>query len=72
MPPDTINWYYADTATGLIFNEKCTTNQATLLPFMQNGVLPEVVFCGPPESLDNNNLERTLQKGLKNIFDIFR
>jgi penicillin-binding protein 1B len=71
MPPDTINWYYADSATGRIFNEKCTTNQATLLPFMQNGVLPEVVFCGPPESLDNN-LERTLQKGLKNIFDIFR
>jgi penicillin-binding protein 1B len=86
MSPDTIDWYYADIATGRIFNEKCTTSQATLLPFMHGGTLPEVIFCDLPKkngkstigstgssnSKGNKTLEKTLHKGLKNIFDIFR
>ncbi len=80
LPPDTIDWYYADTATGRIFDDKCTTGQATMLPFMRDGSLPEVVSCRAPDSNNNyngnsnsnNSLEKTLHKGLKNIFDVFR
>jgi hypothetical protein len=84
LPPDTIAWYYADTATGRIFDDKCTTGQATMLPFMRDGSLPEVVSCRAPDnnnnyngnsnsnSNSNNSLEKTLHKGLKNIFDVFR
>ncbi len=69
QPPDTINWYYADISTGQIFNQKCDTAQETLLPFINNGLLPEVVSCG---KLEKNNLERVLHKGLNNIFDFLR
>lgn len=84
LPPDTIDWYYADIATGRIFNKKCTTDQATLLPFMRDGSLPAVVSCQPPHnnnnysntntssSSSNNSLQKNLHKGLKNIFDVFR
>jgi penicillin-binding protein 1B len=69
QPPDTINWYYADISTGRIFNEKCESNQATLLPFISNGLLPEVVNCGQQQ---DNNTGGTLHKGLRNIFDFLR
>jgi penicillin-binding protein 1B len=69
QPPDTINWYYADISTGRIFNEKCESNQATLLPFISNGLLPEVVNCGQQR---DNNTGGTLHKGLRNIFDFLR
>ena len=65
QPPNNINWYYSDTSTGQIFNQKCNTDQQTLLPFINNGVLPEVINCGRR----GNNLERTLQKGLESILD---
>jgi penicillin-binding protein 1B len=71
QPPETINWYYADISTGRIFNENCDTAQATLLPFIDNGLLPEVINCRQQRDT-NNNLERTLQKGLRNIFDFIR
>jgi penicillin-binding protein 1B len=65
QPPNNINWYYSDTSTGQIFNQKCNTDLETLLPFINNGVLPEVINCGR----QGNNLERTLQKGLESILD---
>ncbi len=67
QPPETINWYYADIAGGRIFNEKCDTGQETLLPFISNGLLPEVITCGQRQ---NNNLGRTLQKSLQNILEL--
>ena len=80
QPPDNINWYYANVSTGQIFNQKCNTEQGTLLPFVNNGLLPEVVNCRQPppqkqppqKQQQNNSLERTLNKGLKNIFDFLR
>lgn len=69
QPPDTINWYYTDIASGRILNENCDTSQATLLPFMRDGSLPEVVNC---REEDNISLERTLNNGLKNIFQFLR
>jgi penicillin-binding protein 1B len=69
QPPDTISWYYADISTGQIFNQKCDVAQETLLPFISNGLLPEVATCG---KLDKNNIERTLHKGLNNILELLR
>ncbi|MCP4337505.1 MAG: penicillin-binding protein 1B [Desulfobulbaceae bacterium] len=65
QPPENINWYYADIPAGQIFNQKCDTDQETLLPFIGGGLLPEVINCGQP----GNNLERALQKGLESILD---
>ena len=67
--PDNIKWYYADTSTGKIFNQKCNTDQGTLLPFINDGLLPEVVNCG---GSGTNNLGRAINKGLENIFDLLR
>jgi penicillin-binding protein 1B len=69
QPTEDINWYYADIAAGSILNENCDTNEATLLPFMRNGSLPEVVNCGQE---DNISLERTLNNGLNKIFQFLR
>jgi penicillin-binding protein 1B len=69
QPTEDINWYYADIATGRILNENCDTNEATLLPFMRNGSLPEVVNCGQE---GNISLERTLNNGLNKIFQFLR
>jgi hypothetical protein len=65
QPPENINWYYADIPTGQIFNQKCDTDQQTLLPFIDGGLLPEVIHCQQPV----NNLERALQKGLESFLD---
>ncbi len=67
--PDNIKWFYADTSSGKIFNQKCTREQGTLLPFISDGLLPEVINCG---GYDTNNLGRAINKGLQNIFDILR
>ena len=69
QPPDNIRLYYADIATGLIFNQKCDTEEETLLPFINNGLLPKVVNCSEQSS---NNLGRALHKGLNDIFDLLR
>lgn len=69
QPPENIQWYYSDIASGRIYNQKCDTTQATLLPFISNGLLPESINC---YQKPNNGLERTLQKGLENIFDFLR
>ena len=69
QPPENIKWYYADIASSRIFNQRCNTGKETLLPFISNGLLPEVINCSRQ---NNNNLERTLQKGLENIFDFLR
>ncbi|MGB3210432.1 MAG: penicillin-binding protein 1B [Desulforhopalus sp.] len=68
QPPDTINWYYADIPSGRIYSQKCGIPQETLLPFISNNPLPEVENCGQR----GNNLERALQKGLENIFNLIR
>ncbi len=69
QPPDNIHLYYADIATGQIYNQKCDTEKATLLPFMNNGLLPEVINCEQP---DSNNLERVIQKGINDFLDFLR
>jgi len=69
QPPDNISWYYADISTGRIFNQKCGTGQETLLPFINNGLLPEAINC---VEQDEGSLERALRRGLENIFDFLR
>ncbi len=66
QPPETINWYYSDIGSGRIFNEKCDTDQEVLLPFIKNGLLPEVISCRQGD----NNLGHTLHKGLQNILEL--
>jgi len=68
QPPETINWYYADISTGQIFNQKCDAARETLLPFISDGLLPEVISC----NRQVQNIERTLRKGLENIFDFLQ
>ncbi len=69
QPPDTINLYYANIATGQIFSQKCATEGQRLLPFINNGLLPEVIKCGPR---NNNDLEKALNKGFNNLLDLIR
>jgi len=69
QPPDNIRQYYADITTGLIFNQKCDTEEETLVPFINNGLLPKVVNCSEQNS---NNLRRALHKGLNDILDLLR
>jgi penicillin-binding protein 1B len=82
QPPENIKWYYADVPTGRIYNQKCDTKQSTLLPFINNGLLPEVINCRqqhkqqqhkqPQKQQHSNDLERALHKGLKNILDFLQ
>ena len=77
QPPDTISWYYADIASGKIFNENCPVPEKTLLPFIRDGLLPEVLQCRQQPTKNSktnksNELEKTLQKGLKSIFDFLQ
>ena len=81
QPPDNINWYYANVSTGQIYNQKCDTKQSTLLPFINNGLLPEVINCRqqhkqqhkqPQKQQHSNDLERALHKGLENILDFLQ
>ena len=67
---ENINWYYADVNAGKIYNQQCATASQTLLPFIHDGVLPEVVNCN--RQLPQNILEKTARKGLNNIFNFFQ
>ncbi len=68
--PENISWYYADIDAGTIYNQQCATSRQTLLPFIRDGVLPEVVNCN--RQLPKNTLEKTVEKGLNNIFNFFQ
>lgn len=68
--PENINWYYADIDAGTIYNQQCTSIHQTLIPFLREGILPAVVNCNRP--LPPKTLEKTVQKGLNNIFDFFQ
>ncbi len=68
--PENINWYYANINAGTIYNQQCATGGQTPLPFIRDGILPEVVKCN--RQLPQNTLEKTVEKGLKNMFDFFQ
>ena len=68
--PENISWYYADIYTGTIYNQQCAAGRQTALPFIRDGVLPEVVNCN--RQLPKNSLEKTVQKGLNNFFNFFQ
>ncbi len=75
--PENINWYYADIDAGTIYNQQCASARQTLVPFISEGILPKVVNCNrqlPPKNLGKtvNTLEKTVQKGLNNIFDFLK
>jgi penicillin-binding protein 1B len=77
QPPDTISWYYANIASGKILNENCPVPEKTLLPFINGGLLPEVLQCRQQPTKNSktnksNELEKTLQKGLQSIFDFLQ
>ena len=69
--PATISWYYADTARGTIYNEKCSDKNSELLPFINGGLLPDTVQCDHEADWkqDAKDVERALQDGLKTIFN---
>lgn len=69
QPPDSIDWYYADIPAGKILSRECGKGQESLLPFIHGGLLPKVVPC---RQQHKNALEQTLQKGVKDILDLFK
>ena len=75
--PENVDRYYADIDAGTIYNQQCASARQTLLPFIRGGTLPEVVNCNRPLPQKTpgktvNTLEKSLQKGLNNIFDFFQ
>ncbi len=68
--PENINWYYADSNAGTIYNQQCGTDRQKLLPFIRDGILPKVVNCN--RQLPQNTMEKTVQKGLNNILNFFQ
>ncbi|HHL34048.1 MAG TPA: penicillin-binding protein 1B, partial [Desulfobulbaceae bacterium] len=78
QPPDNIDFYYSDIDNGRLFADQC--RQGTLIPFIRGGILPPVTPCMAPDPAQHpeqpatrpNNLERTLQQGIRQLLRIFQ
>ncbi len=79
QPPPDIDLYFSDVVTGRLFSDQC--RQGTLVPFIRGGVLPSVITCTTPgtprrqsqqRTQSEDNLERTLQKGIRQFLRIFQ
>ncbi len=79
QPPENIDFYYSDIDTGRLFADQC--RQGTLIPFIHGGILPPVTACtarnrtqhpGQPATRPENNLERSLQQGMRQLLRIFQ
>ena len=69
--PTTVSWYYADTADGIIYSEKCSdTNE--LLPFINGGLLPDTVECERRTDWkqEAKDMEEALQNGFETILNL--
>ncbi len=72
QPPDNIQWYYTDISAGKIFDRECKAEHATPLPFIDGGLLPEVVYCKQAPGRGYKDLQQTIQKGINSFLDLFQ
>jgi penicillin-binding protein 1B len=79
QPPPDIDLYFSDIVTGRLFSDQC--RQGELIPFIRGGLLPPVITCNAPGmprrqsqqgTQPEDNLERTLQKGIRQFLRIFQ
>ena len=78
QPPDNIDFYYSDIDNGRLFADQC--RQGTLIPFIRGGILPPVTACTTRDPAQYpkqpatrpNNLEQTLQQGIRQLLRIFQ
>ncbi|MGW8193899.1 MAG: penicillin-binding protein 1B, partial [Desulforhopalus sp.] len=69
QPPAGVNYYYADVSMGKIFSAECGRGQRSLLPFIEDGQLPQVIYCRRQSA---NTMEKTVNRGLKSILDFLK